>query len=106
MSGDSAGMIHPLCGNGMSMAIQSAQLLSKFISDYFIGEITSRNQLETMYLESWNKEFKTRLKTGRFLARVFRLNYASKLILSSLSLTPNLLPKIIASTHGKPLAIA
>ena len=26
MCGDSAGMIHPLCGNGMSMAIQSAQL--------------------------------------------------------------------------------
>lgn len=106
MSGDSASMIHPLCGNGMSMAIQSAQLLSKLVFDFFSGEITSRNELESTYLKLWNREFKARLKTGRFLAGVFRLNYASKLILTSLSLVPGIVPKIIARTHGKPIAIA
>ena len=30
MVGDSVGMIHPLCGNGMAMAIHSAKLLSEF----------------------------------------------------------------------------
>jgi flavin-dependent dehydrogenase len=27
MIGDTAGLIHPLCGNGMAMAIHSAKLL-------------------------------------------------------------------------------
>ncbi|WP_346210582.1 NAD(P)/FAD-dependent oxidoreductase [Gelidibacter algens] len=47
MCGDSAGMIHPLCGNGMSMAIRSAQIASELIIDYldnktikeFIGKV-------------------------------------------------------------------
>ena len=32
MCGDTAGMIHPLCGNGMGMAIISAKLASNLIS--------------------------------------------------------------------------
>ena len=36
MCGDSAGMIHPLCGNGMSMAIQSSQIASKLILNYLM----------------------------------------------------------------------
>ena len=42
MCGDAAGMIHPLCGNGMSMAIQSAQIASKLILNYLDDEILSR----------------------------------------------------------------
>ena len=34
MSGDSAGMIHPLCGNGMGMAIHSGLILSQTILAY------------------------------------------------------------------------
>ena len=35
MCGDAAGMIHPLCGNGMAMAIHSAKMASELIIDYF-----------------------------------------------------------------------
>ena len=42
MCGDTAGMIHPLCGNGMSMAIQSAQIASNLIVAYHNNEISSR----------------------------------------------------------------
>ena len=39
MCGDTAGMIHPLCGNGMSMAISSAKLASDRILQFLNGEI-------------------------------------------------------------------
>ncbi len=106
MCGDSAGMIHPLCGNGMSMAIQSAQVVSSLVYDFFSGKISSRLQLEASYQKAWNKEFKSRLKTGRLLASLFRSDHLSQIMLSSLSLMPNLVPKIISKTHGKPLVIA
>ena len=35
MCGDAAGMIHPLCGNGMAMAIHSAKIASELVIDYF-----------------------------------------------------------------------
>ena len=53
MCGDTAGMIHPLCGNGMGMAISSAQIASEQILKFLINEIT-RTQLEKNYLRNWN----------------------------------------------------
>lgn len=106
MCGDSAGMIHPLCGNGMSMAIQSAQVLSSYIHDFFAGKIRSRSELESSYQKTWNQEFKSRLRTGRLLAKLFRMNAISEIMLSGLSMAPGTLSKIIERTHGKPLAIA
>lgn len=103
MCGDTAGMIHPLCGNGMGMAIRSAQMASERILQFLDGEIKTREGLEKSYLRDWNKEFKTRLKTGHFIARLFRNQRISEIALSVLKQFPSLLPKIIRLTHGKPL---
>ena len=103
MCGDTAGMIHPLCGNGMSMAIRSAQIVSQLIIRYFNAEIKSREELEKTYLKAWNKEFRSRLKVGRFLASLFRQNKFAEVLIWGLSWFPALLPKIIQFTHGKPM---
>ena len=103
MCGDSAGMIHPLCGNGMSMAIQSAQIASKLILNYLKGEIDTRNQLEKQYIRQWNKQFKWRLKTGHFIAMLFRKDRIASVLLEVLKRIPFLLPIIIKQTHGKPI---
>lgn len=103
MSGDAAGMIHPLCGNGMSMAIQSAQIASKLILNYLNGSIDSRNQLEKLYIRQWNKQFKWRLKAGHFIAMLFRKDKIASFLLSILKKMPFLLPIIIKQTHGKPI---
>jgi flavin-dependent dehydrogenase len=105
MCGDAAGMIHPLCGNGMSMAIQSAQIASKLILNYLNGEITSRNQLEKQYITQWNTQFKWRLKAGHFIANLFRKDKIANLLLQILRRTPFLLPIIIKQTHGKSIKI-
>tara|TARA_R110000787_G_scaffold199216_2_gene310259 strand:+ start:3345 stop:4481 length:1137 start_codon:yes stop_codon:yes gene_type:complete len=103
MCGDTAGMIHPLCGNGMGMAITSAQLASIRIVQFLNGEIKTRESLEKQYLRDWNKEFKTRLKAGHFIAWLFRNQTISEIAYSILKMAPSLLPKIIQFTHGKPL---
>ena len=85
MCGDTAGMIHPLCGNGMSMAISSAKLASEETVRFLNGEI-NRKELENNYLRKWNKEFRM-----------------SEFLLSLVKRIPSLLPKIIRLTHGKSL---
>lgn len=103
MCGDAAGMIHPLCGNGMSMAIQSAQIASKLILNYLEGKISTRNALENEYLSRWNRQFKWRLKAGHFIAMLFRQDKIANFLLQILSKLPFLLPIIIKQTHGKPI---
>ena len=101
MCGDTAGMIHPLCGNGMGMAITSARLASTRIQQFLNGEIKTREGLEIQYFKDWNKEFKRRLKTGHFIARLFRSQIVSQIAYSILKIIPFLLPKMIQFTHGK-----
>jgi flavin-dependent dehydrogenase len=105
MCGDTAGMIHPLCGNGMSMAIRSSQMASESIIDYLQGKIESRQNLEKTYRQAWDKEFKNRLRVGHFVAALFSKNKLSEILILGLKQFPNLLPKIIKHTHGKPMQV-
>lgn len=101
MCGDSAGMIHPLAGNGMSMAIRGAQMASEQILKYKSGQLKSRAALENEYTKIWNKEFSARLNSGHLIARVFRLGLFSELIMMFLKTFPFIFPHIIKRTHGK-----
>lgn len=103
MCGDTAGMIHPLCGNGMAMAIKSAQMASVRVLQFLNGEIKTRESLEKWYLRDWNKEFKKRLKLGHFIAWLFRNKTISEIAYSTLKKFPFLLPMIIKKTHGKTM---
>ena len=105
MCGDTAGMIHPLCGNGMGMAIQSSQLASQLIIDYLQEKIKTRSDLENQYTKQWYKTFKWRLRAGHTIAYLFRQNWLAPILLSGLRWFPFLLPKIIKMTHGKPMII-
>jgi flavin-dependent dehydrogenase len=96
-------MIHPLCGNGMGMAISSARLASIRILQFLNGEIKTREALEKQYTKEWNKEFKIRLMTGHFIAWLFRNQIISQIVYSILKRIPSLLTKIIKFTHGKKL---
>jgi flavin-dependent dehydrogenase len=56
MIGDTA-LIHPLCGNGMAMAIHSAKLATEN-TIHFLEKRISRSTLENDYLNDWTN-FKT-----------------------------------------------
>src|SRR5690554_2942491 len=102
MIGDSAGLIHPLCGNGMAMAIRGAQIFSEtYISAFQKGEI-NRNELEQRYSMLWNKEFSTRLEVGRYIQKALMNPISSQLGFTLAKTFPSLIPKIITKTHGSP----
>lgn len=105
MIGDTAGLIHPLCGNGMAMAIHSAKIVSELIGKYFNNEIKSRKELENKYQNEWNCNFSKRLKMGRLLAAVLQRQKLAAVIMQLLTGFPFLLTVIIKKTHGKPIYI-
>jgi flavin-dependent dehydrogenase len=105
MIGDTAGLIHPLCGNGMAMAIHSAKIVSELTIDFFDNIISSRKELEEKYTQEWNINFKSRLATGRFLSKILRKENFAAFLIQLLAIFPFLLPKIIKKTHGKPIIL-
>jgi len=105
MCGDAAGMIHPLCGNGMGMAIRSAQMASELSTAYLENKINTRKALETQYIEQWNTNFKNRLRLGHTIAAIFRNDTLAVLMLGVLKIFPWLLPIIIKQTHGKLMQV-
>ncbi|MES2410492.1 MAG: NAD(P)/FAD-dependent oxidoreductase [Bacteroidota bacterium] len=102
MIGDTAGLIHPLCGNGMAMAIHSAKIASDLVAKYLRKEL-SRQKLEELYRQKWDNNFRQRLRTGRWLASLLQNSKLSDITLRILAAFPSLLPLIINKTHGKPL---
>ncbi len=100
MLGDSAGLIHPLCGNGMAMAIKSAQIFSELFLAAFQKSNVDRVKLEEEYANRWQNEFGERLKTGRLIQRVLLNSVASKVGFTIAKTVPSLVPKIIEKTHG------
>nr|WP_321229159.1 NAD(P)/FAD-dependent oxidoreductase [uncultured Psychroserpens sp.] len=105
MCGDTAALIHPLCGNGMSMAIRSAQIASDLIIDFFNSETPNREALEKQYLREWNAAFKSRLKTGHVVADFFNQPKISEVMMQALKWFPGILPHIIKRTHGKLIKV-
>ena len=105
MIGDTAGLIHPLCGNGMAMAIHSAKIASELVLDFYSEKIKSRDELEKSYTKQWKKYFGKRLFMGRILAKVLRNKTITNTLVAITVTLPALLPAIIKQTHGKPIAI-
>ncbi|WP_318640109.1 NAD(P)/FAD-dependent oxidoreductase [Flavobacterium ardleyense] len=101
MIGDAAGLIHPLCGNGMAMAIHSAKIASELIDDALKKENFSRKILEAQYEKKWNQTFKNRLAMGRILSSLLLNPMLTKISLKTVAKSPALFRFIIKKTHGK-----
>lgn len=105
MIGDAAGLIHPLCGNGMAMAMHSAKISSELIVDYYTGKIPTRKLLEKEFTRQWKQNFGKRLLIGNLLAKALQHQTITTLLISVATMFPSILPKIIKQTHGKPITI-
>ncbi|MFA6275680.1 MAG: NAD(P)/FAD-dependent oxidoreductase [Pedobacter sp.] len=103
--GDTAGLIHPLCGNGMAMAIHSAKICSELLLQFFDGDINSRVELEKQYTSLWNKQFRSRLKMGSILSSILRKDKLTDVLLTGILKMPFIFQQIIKKTHGKPLIL-
>jgi len=99
MTGDAAGMITPLCGNGMAMAIHSSKLLCHQLIES-ITQHQSRATLERNYTRAWNAQFKNRLWFGRQVQNLFGNRIASNVAVNLAVHIPMIANIIIKRTHG------
>ncbi len=100
MIGDSAGMITPLCGNGMSMAFHSSKIVSESINS-FLDETISRKKMERQYSSQWKKHFESRLSWGRMIQKLFGKSRMTNFFIGAIKHFPFLINKMIKATHGK-----
>jgi len=102
--GDAAGMITPLCGNGMAMAIHSGKILAESIHrhmQYDTG-LKNRNSLEESYKIRWKKSFSLRMSTGRVVQNLFFQPGMSSLGIKVFKNFPQILRLLVKKTHGHP----
>ncbi len=97
MSGDSAGMITPLCGNGMAMAIHSAKILSELI----ISNFDDRFFIEASYSKVWKRAFATRHWTGRKIQSLFGSPTSSAFAVGWGKTFKPMASFLMSRTHGK-----
>jgi menaquinone-9 beta-reductase len=101
MSGDAAGMITPLCGNGMAMAIHSAKIVSELVIS-FTKDLISREQLEKQYDVKWNSLFANRLWAGRQIQNLFGSEWASNFAVNLARYSRPVASFLVGKTHGDP----
>jgi flavin-dependent dehydrogenase len=100
MVGDAAGMITPLCGNGMSMALHGSKLAAKAIQG-FLDDRLSREAMEDQYAKTWHSHFSSRLRTGRRIQRLFGKKWITNAFVGIAKSSPFLVNSLIRKTHGK-----
>jgi flavin-dependent dehydrogenase len=101
MCGDAAGLITPLCGNGMAMALHGAALAAEAV-DSFLQNQTSRSGLEAAYARTWHAHFGARLRVGRAVQALFGGPVLSEVVVGGLRYWPGAVRALMRRTHGAP----
>lgn len=100
LTGDAAGMITPLCGNGMSMAMHGGKIASSLIHD-FLAQRVSREDMEAAYTRQWQRQFSARLRTGRMIQSAFGKPGLTNFFVRSMRALPGTAHWLIRQTHGE-----
>jgi len=100
MTGDAAGMITPLCGNGMSMALHSSKIVAEFITP-FLNKSIARNEMENRYEQEWKKNFGKRLFAGRMIQKLFGKEFITNRFIGFVKHFPFIINGMVNATHGR-----
>ncbi len=101
MIGDAAGMITPLCGNGMAMAIHAAALLAESVQQHW-GHRDFLNLINRQYAEVWNRHFSNRLWVGRGVQSLFGGKGSSNFAVQLGRQIRPIAEFLMSKTHGTP----
>lgn len=98
--GDAAGMISPLCGDGIAMAVESARIISPLLAEVLSRE-KSFDSFRNSYTRSWTRTFSTRMLVGRTLQRVLMAERGASISVGLANNIPLLGTALIRATRGK-----
>lgn len=97
--GDAGALIHPLCGNGMAIAIHSAVLAVKALEEVCNHRI--KPEFFTKHYEySWKQTFSRRFYTGNLLQKALMNHTSHRMLFPFLQAFPKFGKKMIQRTHG------
>lgn len=99
MIGDTAGMITPVCGDGMAMALRTAEMVVPLLGAYLQGKISAR-RFKQQYQTNWQREFMHRLQLGRLLHSGFIRPQLAHLSVSLCHRFPVFADWVIQNTRG------
>ncbi|MEO0563927.1 MAG: NAD(P)/FAD-dependent oxidoreductase [Chloroflexota bacterium] len=99
MTGDAAGLISPLAGDGMGMAFESG-LLAADHAGAFLREETTAAELRADYAAAWTHEFRNRLRLGRALQAAMLRPTMLNVGLGTLQAAPPIGRWLIAATRA------
>jgi flavin-dependent dehydrogenase len=99
MAGDSAGLIAPLAGDGIAMALQSGQVAASQVSAVLSGD-RSVAHLPGAYQSAWDRQFRSRMRLASFLQAVLLQPTWASLVLQLLNRVPSLGDLLVEKTRG------
>ncbi len=97
--GDTAVMIPPLCGDGMAMALRSAELCAPLAHDFLRGYL-SLADWQVAYQASWHAEFDQPVRLGRTLQAVLNMPLLSDAFVGLGRLAPPLVTALVQATRS------
>jgi flavin-dependent dehydrogenase len=103
LAGDAAGMIAPLCGDGMSMALMSGIFLGRLAAEYLDGRLSS-DDFRAVYTRGWKSGFGRRMFLGRLTHRLLTNPMSARLAVSVGRVAPSTLDWLTRQTRGYPAA--
>lgn len=103
-AGEAAGLITPLAGHGIGMALQSGLLVAQHAEDYLRGGCSAR-ALKRRYTAAWQREFADRLRLGRALQALMLHPHLFSFVLRLVTKMPNLGRRMIRQTRAGPLPL-
>ncbi len=99
MVGDAAGMIAPLCGDGMAMALRSAELAVPHAAEFLSGEAGAED-FRARYARDRQRAFALRMRLGRWIQRASMRPAWSDAVVRTCRWVPGLGPWLIRQTRG------
>jgi len=100
--GDTAAMIPPLCGDGMAMALRSAEICAKLADDFLRGRRTLA-AWQSAYTRQWQQEFNQRLWIGRGVQWALGVPSLSRGLLWLGRRLPPLASYVVRATRGSAM---
>ena len=98
MLGDAAGIITPLAGDGIGMAMQSAKLLSEILDNGFKKKL-GRKIIENNYKIEWENLFDDRVRNARLIQKIILSKRGNFIGRTVIKIYPNVIRKLINITR-------
>lgn len=99
--GDTTVMIPPLCGDGMAMALRSAELCAPLAHDFLRGNLSLAGW-RAAYQTNWHAEFDRPVRLGRTLQTILNLPLLADAFMSLGRLAPVLVATLVQATRSTP----